>query len=124
DSMLNTEKGAVFYIHTFVLIIGAFDIIGSLTMLVIDKRKDIAVLRSLGADAALVRRIFFAEGMMITLIGCLSGILLGWLVCLLQQYTGFIRMGEGDFIVDAYPVELIAADFVTVFATVLGISAL
>src|SRR5690606_21432601 len=121
--MLNAEKWAVFFILTFVLIIAAFNIIGSLTMLVIDKRKDIAVLRSLGAGTVLIRRIFFTEGMMITLIGCLSGMLLGLLVCLLQQYTGFIGMGAGDFIVDAYPVELRGGDFVTVFVTVLGISA-
>ena len=122
--MLNAEKWAVFFILTFVLVIAAFNIIGSLTMLVIDKRKDIAVLRSLGAGAVLIRRIFFSEGMMITLIGCLGGMLLGLLVCLLQQYTGFIGMGAGDFIVDAYPVELRAWDFVTVFVTVLGISAI
>ncbi len=122
--MLNAEKWAVFFILTFVLIIAAFNIIGSLTMLVIDKRKDIAVLRSLGAGAVMVRRIFFTEGMMITLMGCVGGMLLGLLVCVLQQYTGFISMGAGDFIVDAYPVELRVGDFVTVFITVLGISAL
>src|SRR5690606_36722523 len=78
--MLNAEKWAVFFILTFVLVIAAFNIIGSLTMLVIDKRKDIVVLRSLGAGAVLIRRSFFTEGVLITLIGCLGGMLLGLLV--------------------------------------------
>ncbi|SEN80734.1 lipoprotein-releasing system permease protein [bacterium A37T11] len=119
--ILNSEKWAVFFILTFVLIIATFNIIGSLTMLVIDKSKDITVLRSLGAANVLVRRIFFLEGMMISLIGCILGMLLGCSVCLLQQYFGFIKMGDNNFI-DAYPVEIQWEDFTTVFFTVTIIS--
>jgi len=119
--LLNSEKWAIFLILTFVLIIAIFNIIGSLTMLVIDKRKDIAVLTSLGADKSLVQRVFFFEGMLISLIGCIIGMVLGLIFALLQQKFGFISMG-GNIMVQAYPVTLKASDFLLVFITVIGIS--
>ena len=120
--ILNSEKWAVFLILTFVLIIAIFNIIGSLTMLVIDKRRDIAILNSLGATKNLVSRIFLAEGMMISLIGCFAGMIAGALFCVLQIRYGLIHMGGGNLLVQAYPVELKAADFLLVFSTVLVIS--
>ena len=122
--ILYTEKLAIFLILTFVLVIAIFNIIGSLTMLVIDKRKDIAVLSSLGANSNLIRGIFFTEGMMISMIGCLAGLTAGYLFCLLQQKYGFIKMGDFTSITDSYPVTLIGLDFVIVLGTVLTISTL
>ena len=122
--ILYTEKLAIFLILTFVLVIAIFNIIGSLTMLVIDKRKDIAILSSLGANSRLIRGIFFTEGMMIAMIGCVAGLAAGYLFCILQQKFGFIKMGDFNLITDSYPVTLKWLDFVTVLGTVLTISIL
>ncbi|MVN20080.1 FtsX-like permease family protein [Mucilaginibacter arboris] len=119
--LLNSEKWAIFLILTFVLIIAIFNIIGSLTMLVIDKRKDIAILTSLGAGKKLIHHVFFYEGMLISLIGCLVGMLVGLVFSLLQQKFGFITMG-GTTMVQAYPVTLKPTDFLLVFTTVISIS--
>ncbi|TZF86091.1 ABC transporter permease (plasmid) [Pedobacter sp. BS3] len=122
--ILNTEKWAIFFILTFVLIIAIFNIIGSLTMLVMDKRKDIAILRSIGANDGLIRNIFFAEGMMISLVGCAVGIALGIVLALIQQHYGLIKMGGENMVVDAYPVSFRALDILLVFFTVVVISAI
>jgi lipoprotein-releasing system permease protein len=115
---LNYERWFIFMILVFVLIIAIFNIIGSLTMLVIDKKKDIAVLSSLGAGKKLVQGIFFFEGMMISGIGCVAGMVLGLLFCLVQEYTKWIKMGGTGPAADPYPVELRATDFILVFLTV------
>jgi len=119
---LNFERWAIFMILTFVLIIAVFNIIGTLTMLVMDKRKDIAILTSLGADKQLIRGIFFFEGMMICMVGCIVGMLSGLLFCVLQQQYGFIKMGSSMSVVDAYPVDIKLSDFGLVFLTVMIIS--
>jgi lipoprotein-releasing system permease protein len=115
---LNYERWFIYMILVFVLIIAIFNIIGSLTMLVIDKRKDIAILTSLGAGKRLIQGIFFYEGMMISVIGCISGIILGVMVCLLQEHFKLVKMGGSMSVIDAYPVELRAIDFGLVFLTV------
>jgi lipoprotein-releasing system permease protein len=109
-------------ILVFVLIIAIFNIIGSLTMLVMDKRKDIAILTSLGANKQLIQGIFFFEGMMISIIGCIAGIFLGLVFCILQQHFGLIKMGSTNSMIDAYPIALLARDFILVFLTVSVIS--
>ncbi|MDB5114546.1 MAG: FtsX-like permease family protein [Mucilaginibacter sp.] len=119
---LNFERWSIFMILTFVLIIATFNIIGTLTMLVIDKRKDIAVLTSLGADRRLIQGIFFFEGMMISMVGCIIGLVLGLIFCILQQHYGFIKLGQKLTIVDAYPIDIKAIDFGLVFLTVVVIS--
>jgi lipoprotein-releasing system permease protein len=119
---LNYERWSIFMILTFVLIIAIFNIIGSLTMLVIDKRQDIAILSSLGANKQTIQGIFFFEGMMISLIGCVAGIVLGLAFCLVQQHFGLIKMGAQMSVIDAYPVDLDIADFGLVFLTVGTIS--
>ncbi|HEY5327567.1 MAG TPA: ABC transporter permease [Mucilaginibacter sp.] len=119
---LNYERWFIFMILTFVLIIATFNIIGSLTMLVIDKRKDIAVLTSLGAGKKLIQGIFFFEGMMISLAGCVAGIVLGLVFCILQQRFGLVKMGEKMSMLDAYPVSLRISDFGLVFLTVTAIA--
>ena len=119
---LNFERWAIFMILTFVLIIAVFNIIGTLTMLVIDKRKDIAILTSLGADKKIIKGIFFFEGMMIAMVGCAVGMILGLAFCILQQRYGMIKIGGGMTVIDAYPVDIKAADFGLVFLTVTIIS--
>lgn len=120
--ILHSEKWAVYLILTFVVIIATFNIVGSLTMLVMDKRKDIAILSSLGANRKLIQGIFFCEGMLITLIGCIGGILLALIFCLIQQHFGWIKMGTQYTTMDAYPIALKFTDFVLVFLTVMIIS--
>jgi lipoprotein-releasing system permease protein len=115
---LKTERWSVFLILVFILIIAIFNIIGSLTMLVIDKRKDIAILTSLGAGKPLIQGIFFFEGMMISVSGCVLGMLAGFIFCVLQQQYGFIKMGGQMMVIDAYPIHLNINDFIIVFLTV------
>lgn len=118
-NVLSSEKWMVYIILTFILIIAIFNIIGSLTMLVIDKQKDISVLSSLGAGKTLIRRIFLVEGMMITLIGCIFGLAIGLLFCLLQQQYGWVKMGDANFIFsNAYPIAIKWKDIALVFITV------
>lgn len=118
-NILGTEKWAVYIILTFILIIAIFNIIGSLTMLVIDKLKDIAILSSLGAGKNLIRRIFLFEGMMITMAGCIFGLLIGFGFCLMQQKFGWIKMSQENLLIsNAYPIGLKWKDFVLVFVTV------
>ncbi len=120
--ILNSEKWAVYFMLTFILVIAIFNIIGSLTMLVMDKKKDIAILAGLGANKSLVAQIFFFEGMMICLIGCLAGIVAGLAFCILQQKYGLISMGNGNLIITAYPIILKLKDFFMVFFTVAMVS--
>lgn len=115
---LNYERWFIFMILTFVLIIATFNIIGSLTMLVIDKRKDIAILTSLGANKKLIKGIFFFEGMMISVIGCIVGIIIGLIFCILQQRFGMVKMDSKMSILDAYPIAIRITDFGLVFLTV------
>jgi lipoprotein-releasing system permease protein len=119
---LNYERWFTFLILTFVLIIAIFNIIGSLTMLVMDKKKDIAILTSLGAGKPLIQGIFFFEGMMISIVGCIAGIIVGLIFCVLQQQFGLVKMGGQMMVIDAYPVDMQATDFLLVFLTVTGIA--
>src|SRR5439155_17822733 len=101
--IMKSEKWAVFLILAFILLIATFNIVGSLTMLIIEKQKDITVLFSMGADPVLIRKIFLAEGLMITFIGALIGLSLGAIICFLQQQFGLVKLsGSGTFIIDAY----------------------
>ncbi len=109
--MMKYEKAAIYMILVFVIIIIAFNIFGSLSMLIIEKRPDIETLRSLGAQDGLIRRIFVLEGWMISLVGLAAGLVLGIGFALLQQHFGFIKM-PGSFIVQAYPVILSWTDII------------
>jgi len=119
---LNFERWSIFMILTFVLIVAIFNIIGTLTMLVMDKKQDIAILTSIGADKSLIQRIFFFEGMMISMIGCVAGLAVGLIFCLLQQHYGFIRMSGNVALIDGYPIKISAGDFILVLLTVSVIS--
>jgi lipoprotein-releasing system permease protein len=117
--IMKSEKFYIFLILTFILIVASFNIIGSLTMLIIEKKEDIATFRSLGADLNTIRNIFFTEGWLITLVGAILGLTLGGLICWLQIKFGFVRLqGAGSFIIDAYPVKLIWTDFILILITV------
>ena len=119
---LNFERWFIFMILILVLIIAIFNLVGSLTMLVIEKQKDIAILTSLGAGKGLIQGIFFFEGIMIAFLGCIAGMLVGLIFCLLQQQFGFIKFGDNLSAIDSYPIALKGFDFVLVFLTVGGIS--
>jgi len=115
--IMQMEKWMTYLILSFILLIASFNIIGSLSMLIIDKKKDIETLRNLGANNRLIKRIFLFEGWLISIVGALCGIFIGTLLCLLQQNFGLLRMG--NYIADAYPVVVQVTDILVVFATVL-----
>jgi ABC-type lipoprotein release transport system permease subunit len=115
--LLKYEKIAIYLILLFVMLIISFNIYGSLSMLIIEKRDDIATFRSMGADDSLIGQIFVREGWLISLLGIAVGIVLGLLVCWAQQRFGFVKM-PGNFVVDAYPVVVRVADILIVVAGV------
>ncbi|MDR2938360.1 MAG: FtsX-like permease family protein [Prevotellaceae bacterium] len=115
--MMQSEKWATFFILFFVLLVASFNSIGSLTMLIIEKKKDVQTLRSLGATDGLVRRIFVQEGLMISLLGCAIGVALGLAACWAQIHFKIIKL-SGNFVIDAYPVKIAAADILLVFVAV------
>lgn len=119
--IMKIEKLIAYIFLTFILMIACFNIIGSLSMLIIDKRDDVVTLRNLGASDHQISRIFLFEGRIISAIGAIIGIAIGLLLCWLQQQYGFVRLGssEGSFIVDAYPVSVHPWDVVLIFVTVL-----
>ena len=120
--IMRSEKWAVYVILTFILILATFNVVGSLSMLMIDKRKDTEILKSLGADNRLVQKIFLNEGLLISVAGGLIGLLLGILLVLLQQRFGFVKFGTGgNYVVDAYPVLLKFKDVLLIFATILAV---
>ena len=117
--ILNSEKLGVFIILTFMLIIATFNIIGSLSMLMIEKKKDIKTFWNLGATQKSIQKIFFTEGMLTIIIGSFLGILLGLVLATIQMKYGIIGMGEGNFIIHSYPVAIHYADLIWVGITVL-----
>lgn len=121
--VMKSEKWAIFFILTFILIIAAFNVISSLTMLILDKKQDIAILHSMGANTQLIKKIFLLEGMLISIGGAILGLVFGGLVSWIQQKFEIIRLGGGSgaFVITAYPVELQIFDFLIVFFTVIVI---
>ena len=119
--IMRSEKWAVYVILTFILILATFNVVGSLSMLMIDKRKDTEILKAMGADNRLIQRIFMNEGLLISVAGGVIGLLLGIILVLLQQQFGFVKFGTGggNYVVDAYPVLLKLKDVLLIFATIL-----
>lgn len=118
--IMQSEKWAVFLILSFILLIATFNVISSITMLIIDKQKDATILWSMGAGINQIRGIFMIEGLMITLSGAFSGLFLGFIICLAQMKFGFVKLGgSGSFVIDSYPVKMEILDFIYVFLTVL-----
>ncbi len=112
--VLRSEKLYVFLILAFIVLIAVFNVVGSLTMLILDKKRDIRVFHSMGAEPALVKNIFLTQGMMISLTGAIAGLILGAVLCVVQQNFGLLRLPDSMF----YPVVMKAGDFVVVFFTI------
>jgi len=119
--IMQIEKFFAYVFLTFILLVACFNIIGSLSMLIIDKRDDVVTLRNLGASSKQITQIFLFEGRMISLAGAVIGILIGLLLCWLQQQFGLVRLGDssGSFVVDAYPISVHPWDIVLIFVTVI-----
>ena len=125
--IMKVEKLISYIFLTFILVIACFNVIGSLSMLIIDKRDDVVTLRNLGANDQLIRRIFLMEGWMISFVGAVVGIILGLLFCFIQQTFGILSLGGGSgagFVVDAYPVSVHWQDIVLIFITVVVVGLL
>ncbi|MDR3057213.1 MAG: FtsX-like permease family protein [Prevotella sp.] len=118
--MVNIEKWVTFLILSIILLIAVFNIVGSLTMLIIEKDEDIRILKSLGGNNKFITKIFLFEGWLITLVGAFAGLVLGLVICLLQQHFGLLKLGStpGAFVIDAYPVSVQFLDIVLIFVTV------
>ena len=112
-----------FMILTFVLLIASFNVVGSLSMLMIEKKNDMFILQSMGTDRQMLGRIFIMQGWMIVLAGAFAGLLLGALLCWLQMEFGFFKVtGAGTYIIDSYPVAFRWKDFVMILLAVTGVS--
>ena len=116
--VMSAEKWAICAILVLVLLIASFNLVGALSMLVLEKQKDIAILKAMGAQTSAIRKIFLLEGVLWAMAGGITGILLGAAIALLQQKFGFVKIG-GSFLIDAYPVKLKLSDFALVFLTIL-----
>lgn len=117
--IMRSEKWAVYVILTFILILATFNVVGSLSMLIIDKRKDTEILKAMGANRKFIHQLFIDEGLLISVAGGIIGLLLGSVLILLQQKFGFIKFGNGgSYIVDAYPVLLKIKDIVLILFTI------
>lgn len=121
--IMKIEKLIAYIFLTFILVVACFNIIGSLSMLIIDKKDDVETLRNLGADDKTISRIFLFEGRLISLVGAVAGIAVGLLLCWLQQAYGLVALGQssGTFIVEAYPVSVHPEDIVLIFITVIAV---
>ncbi|MCR5533171.1 MAG: FtsX-like permease family protein [Paludibacteraceae bacterium] len=120
--ILRIEKLLTVLLLVFILLIASFNIIGSLSMLIIDKREDIGILSHLGADEPMIRRVFLLEGWLISSLGSLAGLVIGVLLCLGQQHFGWLKLGSGDeYIISAYPVQVQPLDVLLVAAIVLAL---
>jgi lipoprotein-releasing system permease protein len=121
--MVNIEKWVTFLILAFILIIAVFNVVGSLSMLILDKTEDIHILRNMGANNQLITCIFLIEGWLISFTGAIVGLILGIALCLVQEHFGILTLGQapGTFSIDAYPVSVLLSDVISIFITVCSI---
>ena len=122
--IFRSERLGIYMILSLIVLISTLSLVSSLSLLIISKRRDIFVLRSMGMRDVQLRRAFFAEGMLICLAAVVSGLIIGFTVCWLQQRFGIIRMGDGNFVVSAFPVAMRAVDFLYTFLLVMTLSSL
>ena len=113
--IFKSERLGVILIMTLIVLISTLSLVASLSLLIIDKRRDVATLMSMGMTRQDVRRTFLLQGVLIAAIGVVVGLLLGFVVCLLQQQFGIIKMGNGNFVVEAFPVAMRVTDFIVTF---------
>jgi lipoprotein-releasing system permease protein len=119
---MRSEKWAIFFILVFILLVLSFNVVGSLSMLIIEKKDDIQTLRHLGSDMGLIKRTFLIEGLIISFIGAISGLIIGSLICFLQQEFGLVKLEDAEaFIIDAYPVKIMVQDIFLVFFSISAI---
>ena len=118
-AMMKSEKLVVFLVLLFILFIASFNIVGSISMLILDKKEDLATYKALGMTSGKIISVFRTEGNLITYVGAFIGMILGVLICFLQQMFGFIKLGEGNYIIEAYPVKLVFGDIAFILLTVL-----
>ena len=118
-AMMKSEKLSVFLILLFILLIASFNIIGSVSMLILDKKEDLLTYKAMGLNNRDLISIFKTEGNLITAIGAFSGLMIGLAICLLQQKYGLITLGDGSYIIDAYPVKLVFQDILIILGAVL-----
>jgi lipoprotein-releasing system permease protein len=123
-TVMEVEKWVIYGILSIILIIAAFNMIGALTMLVLEKQKDITVLKALGASDGLIQKIFLTEGFLLAAVGGGAGMILALIICYIQIKFHLVSLGGGTFIIDYYPVKLALGDFVLVIATVFVIALL
>jgi len=114
---MRLEKWFIYAVLTLILIIAAFNMIGALTMLVLEKRKDISVLQALGADKIMIRKIFLSEGILLAAAGAGTGIILAVIIAILQLKFHFIKLAGNSFLIDYFPVKLVFSDFLLVIFT-------
>lgn len=117
--VMSAEKWVSFAILSLVLLIATFNMVGALSMLVLHKQKDIAILTAMGAQQGTIRGVFLLEGVLWSLTGGLLGIITGAAICLVQQKFGILRLGGSSFIIDAYPVEIQGGDIALVILTII-----
>ncbi|HSZ85144.1 MAG TPA: FtsX-like permease family protein [Puia sp.] len=118
-NVMRMEKWVIYILLTLILIVASFNMVGSLTMLVLEKQKDIHVLKALGANNSFIQKIFLSEGFLLGFLGGVFGILLAILICWLQVKYKLVTLQGGSFLIDYYPVKLVAADFLLVLCTIL-----
>lgn len=123
-AVMQMEKWVVYAILCLILVVAAFNMIGALTMLVLEKQKDISILRALGATNATIQQIFLFTGLLLAFVGATAGVVIALIVCYLQQTLHIVKLSGGSFIIDYYPVKLLASDFVLVSVTVLIVALL
>ncbi|HVG41519.1 MAG TPA: FtsX-like permease family protein, partial [Chitinophagaceae bacterium] len=123
-TVMQVEKWVIYGILSLILVVAAFNMVGALTMLVLEKQKDIAVLKAMGADKGYIQRIFLNEGFVLAAFGGIAGIVLAILLCVLQIKYKLLKLSGGSFIIDYYPVKMVPTDFILVIATIVFISAL
>jgi len=123
-SVMGTEKWVIYIVLTLILVVAAFNMVGALTMLVWEKQKDIHVLKALGANNGLIKKIFLSEGVFLAIMGGVGGILLAVIICGLQIRYKLVPLEGGSFLIDYYPVKLVPTDFVLVLSTILVVALL
>jgi lipoprotein-releasing system permease protein len=118
-SVMQVEKWVIYGILSLILVVAAFNMIGALTMLVLEKQKDIAVLKAIGANDQTIQKIFLSEGLVLATVGGIVGMLLAFIICIVQLKFKLVKLEGGSFIIDYYPVKMLGWDFLLVTITVL-----
>lgn len=122
--IFRTERLGIYLILSLIVLISTLSLVASLTLLILSKHDDVFVMKSMGMTAARLRRAFRTEGLLICAVATVAGLALGFVVCFLQQHFGIVKMGDGNFVVDSFPVAMRAADFFYTFLLVMTISSL